>query len=150
MGKITYEVTTLLNQIFIMGRLARDPEVRHTQSGVTVCSLTLAVDRDIKDKQTGERKTDWIPVTAWRGTADLISRYLHKGDSIVVVGRLEIQEWTDKQGNKRTTPNVSAENVYFTGGRRQETAQSYQRQEHEDQQEQNFEALDDDQTELPF
>ena len=140
----------MLNQTFIMGRLARDPEVRHTQSGVTVCSFTLAVDRDIKDKQTGERKTDWIPVTAWRGTADLISRYLHKGDSIVVVGRLEIQEWTDKQGNKRTTPNVSAENVYFTGGRRQETAQSYQRQEHEDQQEQNFEKLDDDQTELPF
>lgn len=140
----------MLNQIFIMGRLARDPEVRHTQSGVTVCSFTLAVDRDIKDKQTGERKTDWIPVTAWRGTAELISRYLHKGDSIVVVGRLEIQEWTDKQGNKRTTPNVSAENVYFTEGRRQETAQSYQRQEHEDQQEQNFEALDDDQTELPF
>ena len=126
----------MLNQAFIMGRLARDPEVRHTQSGVTVCSFTLAVDRDIKDKQTGERKTDWIPVTAWRGTAELISRYLHKGDSIVVVGRLEIQEWTDKQGNKRTTPNVSAENVYFTGGRRQETAQSYQRQEHEDQQEQ--------------
>ena len=140
----------MLNQIFIMGRLARDPEVRHTQSGVTVCSFTLAVDRDIKDKQTGERKTDWIPVTAWRGTGELVSRYLHKGDSIVVVGRLEIQEWTDRQGNKRTTPNVSAENVYFTGGRRQETAQSYQRQEHEDQQEQNFEALDDDQTELPF
>lgn len=134
----------MLNQTFIMGRLARDPEVRHTQSGVTVCSLTLAVDRDIKDKQTGERKTDLIPVTAWRGTAELISRYLHKGDSIVVVGRLEIQEWTDKQGNKRTTPNVSAENVYFTGGRRHGTAQSYQ------QQEQNFEALDDDQTELPF
>lgn len=140
----------MLNQIFIMGRLARDPEVRHTQSGVTVCSFTLAVDRDIKDKQTGERKTDWIPVTAWRGTGELVSRYLHKGDSIVVVGRLEIQEWTDRQGNKRTAPNVSAENVYFTGGRRQETAQSYQQQEHEDQQEQNFEALDDDQTELPF
>ena len=140
----------MLNQIFIMGRLARDPEVRHTQSGVTVCSFTLAVDRDIKDKQTGERKTDWIPVTAWRGTADLISRYLHKGDSVVVVGRLEIQEWTDRQGNKRTTPNVSAENVYFTGGRRHETAQSYQQQEHEDQQEQNFEELNDDQTELPF
>ena len=133
----------MLNQIFIMGRLARDPEVRHTQSGVTVCSFTLAVDRDIKDKRTGERKTDWIPVTAWRGTAELISRYLHKGDSIVVVGRLEIQEWTDKQGNKRTTPNVSAENVYFTGGRRQETAQSYQQQSFQD-------LPDDDQTELPF
>ena len=140
----------MLNQIFIMGRLARDPEVRHTQSGVTVCSFTLAVDRDIKDKQTGDRKTDWIPVTAWRGTGELVSRYLHKGDSIVVVGRLEIQEWTDKQGNKRTTPNVSAENVYFTGGRRQETAQSYQQQGQEYQQEQNFEELDDDQTELPF
>lgn len=139
----------MLNQIFIMGRLARDPEVRHTQSGVTVCSFTLAVDRDIKDKQTGERKTDWIPVTAWRGTGELVSRYLHKGDSIVVVGRLEIQEWTDRQGNKRTAPNVSAENVYFTGGRRQETAQSYQQQEHEDQQEQNFEYLDDD-ADLPW
>lgn len=139
----------MLNQIFIMGRLARDPEVRHTQIGVTVCSFTLAVDRDIKDKQTGERKTDWIPVTAWRGTGELVSRYLHKGDSIVVVGRLEIQEWTDRQGNKRTTPNVSAENVYFTGGRRQETAQSYQQQEHEDQQEQNFEELDDD-ADLPW
>ena len=140
----------MLNQIFIMGRLARDPEVRHTQSGVTVCSFTLAVDRDIKDKQTGERKTDWIPVTAWRGTGELVSRYLHKGDSIVVVGRLEIQEWTDRQGNKRTTPNVSAENVYFTGVRRQETAQSSQQQGQEYQQEQNFEELDDDQTELPF
>ena len=140
----------MLNQIFLMGRAGKDPEVRQTQSGVSVCSFSLAVDRDIKDKRTGERKTDWINVTAWRGTAELVSRYLHKGDSIVVVGRLEIQEWTDRQGNKRTTPNVSAENVYFTGGRRQETAQSYQRQEHEDQQEQNFEALDDDQTELPF
>ena len=139
----------MLNQIFIMGRLARDPEVRHTQSGVTVCSLTLAVDRDIKDKQTGERKTDWINVTAWRGTAELVSRYLHKGDRAVVVGRLKIQEWTDREGNKRTTPTVNAENVYFTGGPRQESApeQSYRQ---EPPQEQNFEALDDDQTELPF
>lgn len=140
----------MLNQIFLMGRAGKDPEVRQTQSGVSVCSFSLAVDRDIKDKRTGERKTDWIKVTAWRGTAELVSRYLHKGDKVVVVGRLEIQEWTDKQGNKRTTPNVSAENVYFTGGRPQENAQSYQQQEHEDQQEQNFEALDDDQTELPF
>ena len=141
----------MLNQIFLMGRAGKDPEVRQTQSGVSVCSFSLAVDRDIKDKRTGERKTNWIPVTAWRGTAELISRYLHKGDSIVVVGRLEIQEWTDKQGIKRTTPNVSAENVYFTGGRRQETAQSYQQKEQEYQQkEQNFEELDDDQTELPF
>lgn len=139
----------MLNQIFIMGRLARDPEVRHTQSGVTVCSFTLAVDRDIKDKQTGERKTDWIPVTAWRGTAELVSRYLHKGDRAVVVGRLEIQEWTDREGNKRTTPTVNAENVYFTGGPRQESVpeQSYRQ---EPPQEQNFEELDDDQTELPF
>ena len=139
----------MLNQIFIMGRLARDPDVRHTQSGVTVCSLTLAVDRDIKDKQTGERKTDWINVTAWRGTAELVSRYLHKGDRAVVVGRLEIQEWTDREGNKRTTPTVNAENVYFTGGPRQESApeQSYRQ---EPPQEQNFEELDDDQTELPF
>lgn len=139
----------MLNQTFIMGRLARDPEVRHTQSGVTVCSFTLAVDRDIKDKQTGERKTDWIPVTAWRGTADRISRYAHKGDSIVVVGRLEIQEWTDKQGNKRTTPNVSAENVYFTGGRRQETAQN-QQQDQEYQQQEFTDLSGTDDSELPF
>ena len=105
---------------------------------------------DIKDKQTGERKTDWIPVTAWRGTADLISRYLHKGDSIVVVGRLEIQEWTDKQGNNRTTPNVSAENVYFTGGRRQETAQSSQQQDQEYQQQEFTDLSGTDDSDLPF
>ena len=145
----------MLNQIFIMGRLARDPDVRHTQSGVTVCSLTLAVDRDIKDKQTGERKTDWINVTAWRGTAELVSRYLHKGDRAVVVGRLEIQEWTDREGNKRTTPTVNAENVYFTGGPRQESApeQSYRQEPPQEQsyQQQSFQDLpDDDQTELPF
>ena len=145
----------MLNQIFIMGRLARDPEVRHTRSGVTVCSFTLAVDRDIKDKRTGERKTDWINVTAWRGTAELVSRYLHKGDKVVVVGRLEIQEWTDREGNKRTTPTVNAENVYFTGGPRQESApeQSYQQEPPQEQsyQQQSFQDLpDDDQTELPF
>lgn len=147
----------MLNQTFIMGRLARDPEVRHTQSGVTMCSFTLAVDRDIKDKQTGERKTDWIPVTAWRGTGELVSRYAHKGDSLVVVGRLEIQEWTDKQGNKRTTPNVSAENVYFTGGSRRGSTSapehSYRQDPPQEQsyQQASFQDLpDDDQTELPF
>ena len=91
----------MLNHIVIMGRLARDPELRHTQSGTAVTSFTLAVDRDFKDKNTGERTTDWIDVVAWRGTGEFVSRYFAKGRMAVVEGRLQIRDWTDKEGNKR-------------------------------------------------
>ena len=108
----------MLNRIIIMGRLARDPELRHTQTGTPVATFRLAVDRDFKDKNTGERATDWIDVVAWRGTGEFVSRYLAKGRLAVVEGRLQMREWTDKDGNRRTTAEVVAENVYFGDSRR--------------------------------
>ena len=103
----------MLNHIVIMGRLARDPELRRTQAGVPVASFRLAVDRDFRDKTTGERATDWIDVVAWRQTGEFVSRYFSKGRMAVVEGRLQIREWTDKEGNKRRTAEVVASNVYF-------------------------------------
>lgn len=103
----------MLNHIVVMGRLARDPELRQTQNGTPVASFTLAVDRDFKDKATGERATDWINVVAWRQTGEFVSRYFTKGRMAVVEGRLQIRDWTDKEGNKRQTAEVVAENVYF-------------------------------------
>ena len=108
----------MLNHIVIMGRLARDPELRHTQTGTPVATFRMAVDRDFKDKNTGERATDWIDVVAWRGTGDFVSRYLAKGRLAVVEGRLQMREWTDKEGNRRTTAEVVADNVYFADSRR--------------------------------
>lgn len=109
----------MLNHIVIMGRLTRDPELRHTQTGTAVASFTLAVDRDFKDKQTGERATDFIDVVAWRQTAELVSRYFSKGRMAVVEGRLQIRDWTDKEGNKRRSAEVIADNVYFGDSKRE-------------------------------
>ena len=108
----------MLNKIFLMGRLARDPELRRTQSGTPVVSFRLAVDRDFKDKATGERSTDWIDVVAWRQTAEFVSRYFTKGRMAVVEGRLQMRDWTDKEGNKRTSAEVVAANVYFGDSKR--------------------------------
>lgn len=108
----------MLNKIFLMGRLTRDPELRHTQSGTAVASFTLAVERDFKDKQTGEKATDFIDVVAWRGTAEFVSRFFSKGRMAVVVGSLQIRAWEDKEGNKRRTAEVVAENVYFGDSKR--------------------------------
>ena len=109
----------MLNHIVIMGRLARDPELRRTQTGVPVASFRLAVDRDFRDKNTGERATDWIDVVAWRQTGEFVSRYFTKGRMAVVEGRLQIREWTDKEGNRRTSAEVVADNVYFGDSRRE-------------------------------
>ena len=108
----------MLNHIVIMGRLARDPELRHTQSGTPVASFRLAVDRDFKDKNTGERTTDWIDVVAWRGTGEFVSRYFSKGRMAVVEGRLQIRDWTDRDGGKRRSAEVVADNVYFGDSKR--------------------------------
>ena len=108
----------MLNHIVIMGRLARDPELRRTQSGVPVASFRLAVDRDFKDKNTGERGTDWIDVVAWRATGEFVSRYFTKGRMAVVEGRLQIRDWTDKEGNKRRSAEVVADNIYFGDSKR--------------------------------
>ncbi len=108
----------MLNRIIIMGRLARDPELRRTQTGTPVASFRLAVDRDFKDKATGERSTDWIDVVAWRSTAEFVSRYFTKGRMAVVEGRLQMRDWTDKDGNKRVAAEVVADNVYFGDSKR--------------------------------
>lgn len=109
----------MLNHIVIMGRLTRDPELRHTQTGIAVASFTLAVDRDFKDKQTGERATDFIDVVAWRATGEFVSRYFAKGRMAVVEGLLQIRDWTDKEGNKRRSAEVIADNIYFGDSKRE-------------------------------
>ena len=102
----------MLNKIFLQGRMTRDVELRHTQSGTAVASFTLAVDRDFKDKD-GKRDTDFIDCVAWRSTAEFASRFFGRGRMAVVVGSLQIRAWEDKEGNKRRTAEVIAESVYF-------------------------------------
>lgn len=141
----------MLNKCFLMGRLGSDPELRHTQNGTPVASFRVAVDRDFRDKNSGERATDWIDVVAWRQTAEFVSHYFRKGRMAVVEGRIQTSSWTDKNGNRRDSLQVVADNVYFGDSQKQEGSsapeQSYRQ---EPPQEQNFEELDDDQTELPF
>lgn len=108
----------MLNKIFLMGRLVADPELRHTPSGVPVASFRLAVDRDFKDKQSGERITDFIDIVAWRQTAEFVSRYLTKGRMAVVEGRLQMRDWTDKDGKKRRNAEVLADHIYFGDSKR--------------------------------
>ena len=107
----------MLNKIIVMGRLTRDPELRRTQSGLSVTSFSVACDRDFKS-QSGEKETDFIDIVAWRSTADFVSRYFTKGRMAVVTGRLQIRNWTDKEGNKRRSAEVVADNVYFGDSKR--------------------------------
>lgn len=107
-----------MNQIVLMGRLTRDPELRHTQSNIAVASFTLAVDRGYS-KDKSERQTDFIDIVAWRGTAEFVSKYFTKGQMAAVTGRLQIRDWQDKEGNKRRSAEVVAENVYFTGSKKE-------------------------------
>jgi len=115
----------MLNRIVIMGRLTRDPELRHTQTGTAVASFSLAVDRDFKSKEGGEKVTDFIDVVAWRQTGEFVSRYFTKGRMAVVEGRLQIRDWTDKEGGKRRSAEVVADNVYFGESRKDNESGSY-------------------------
>ena len=108
----------MLNHIVIMGRLTRDPELRRTGSGIAVASFTVAVDRDFGGRDGGEKETDFIDCVAWRQTGEFVSKYFTKGRMIVVSGRLQIRSWTDKDGNKRRTAEVVADNVYFGDSKR--------------------------------
>ena len=110
----------MLNKIVLMGRLTRDPDLRRTQSGTAVASFTLAVDRDYKP-QDGERETDFIDIVAWRGTAEFVSKYFSKGRMAVVEGRLQVRDWKDKDGAKRRSTEVIADNVYFGDSKRSES-----------------------------
>ena len=108
----------MLNHIVLMGRLTRDPELRRTGSGIPVASFSLAVDRDFGSRETGEKETDFIDVVAWRNTAEFVSKYFTKGRMAVVSGRLQIRNWNDKDGNKRRSAEVVADNVYFGDSKR--------------------------------
>lgn len=149
----------MLNQIVLMGRLTRDPELRHTQSGVAVASFTIAVDRDFGSKDGGEKQTDFIDIVTWRNTAEFVSKYFAKGRMAVVSGRLQIRDWTDKDGGKRRSAEVIADNVYFGDSKKSEGGQeSYGGQSYGNSYgssykapaiESEFTELDDD-GELPF
>ena len=143
----------MLNKVFIMGRLTRDPELRRTQSGNAVASFSLAVERDFKDKDTGERTTDFIDVVAWRQTGEFVSRYFTKGRMAVVEGRLQVREWTDKDGNKRRTAEIVADQVYFGDSKRDDNqVAANQNAAYSDYSAapQTFTELRDDNGELPF
>lgn len=111
----------MLNHIVLMGRLTRDPELRRTGSGIAVASFTLAVDRDYAAQGT-ERETDFVDIVAWRSTAEFVSKYFTKGRMAVVSGRLQIRNWQDKEGNRRRSAEVVADNVYFGDSKRDAAA----------------------------
>ena len=153
----------MLNHIVLMGRLTRDPELRYTNSNVPVASFTVAVDRDFGRGENGERQTDFINVVAWRQTGEFVSKYFTKGNMIVVSGRLQIRDYTDRDGNRRTAAEVVADNVYFGESRRRDDSsepargsyaprtpspESYEQASSAARS--TFEDLSDDDGELPF
>lgn len=149
----------MLNHITIMGRMVRDPELRRTGSGTAVASFTLAVDRDFSGKDGGEKETDFIDCVAWRGTADFVSKYFTKGRMAVVSGRLQIRNWTDKEGNKRRSAEVVADNVYFGDSKKEESSGNSYGQQNSGTYggyatpatpASDFAMLDDDDAQLPF
>ena len=117
------EEMKMLNQIIIMGRLTRDPELRYTPNQVPVCSFRIACDRDFpKSKDSNEHETDFVDVVAWRGTGEFVSKYFAKGRMVIVKGRLQIRPWTDQEGNKRSTTEIVADGVYFGDSKSKEDA----------------------------
>ena len=108
----------MLNHVTVMGRLTRDPELRRTGSGIAVASFSVAVERDFGKNENGEKETDFIDCIAWRQTGEFVSKYFTKGRMIVVSGRLQVRSWTDKDGNKRKSTEVVADNCYFGDSKR--------------------------------
>ena len=140
----------MLNKIFLQGRLVADPELRHTQQGTAVASFRIAVDRDFKSKDPGASNTDFINIVAWRNTAEFVSRYFTKGRMAVVEGRLQMRDYTDKGGNKRTVAEVVANNVYFGDSKRDSESGSNASYDGETDGPPDFDELEDDDEELPF
>ncbi len=148
----------MLNHASIMGRLTRDPELRTTQSGISVASFTLAVERDYASRD-GERETDFINVVAWRHTADFVDKYFSKGRMAVVSGHIQVRSYEDKRGDKRYVTEIVAENVYFGDSKKEsgsgdngDQRRSYSKEPADEQQEigyGEFTDVDDDEN-LPF
>lgn len=133
----------MLNNVVIMGRLTRDPELRRTQSGTAVTSFTMAVDRDFKS-QSGEKETDFIDVVAWRNTGEFAAKYLAKGRMAAVEGRIQVRDWQDKDGNRRKSVEVVADNVYFADSKRDSKPQESRTVD-----DQEFDEIEDD-GDIPF
>ena len=110
----------MLNTCIVAGRMTANPEIRHTQSGVAVATFRLAVDRDFKDKHIGERGVDFIPVVCWRNTAEFVTKFFGKGQLAMVVGRLQVRDYTDSNNEKRYVTEIVAENVYFGDSKKKE------------------------------
>ena len=153
----------MLNHIVIMGRLTRDPELRRTGTGIAVASFSVAVDRDFGNRESGEKETDFIDCVAWRQTGEFVSKYFTKGSMIVVSGRLQIRSWNDKDGNKRRTAEVVADNVYFGESKRSSEGSGYTGNSYSapasnfggysapaSNSASDFAMLDDDDAQLPF
>ena len=147
----------MLNQVAIQGRLVRDPELRRTNSGKAVASFSLACDRDFKNQQTGEKEVDFIECVAWGGTAEMVEKYFYKGQMAVATGRLQLRDWTDKNGQKRRTVEILVNSVYFCGSKESGaqassganngySAPAYQAPAPAA----NFAELEDDDAQLPF
>ena len=137
----------MLNTIVIMGRLTRDPERRYTQNQTPVASFTLAVDRDFSGRDGAEKQTDFIDCVAWRSSAEFISKYFSKGRMAVVAGRLQLRDWTDKDGNKRRNAEVVADHIYFGDSKKDSGTQSAEPTAYGSQQ---FTELEDEDEDLPF
>lgn len=133
----------MLNSVIIMGRLTRDPELRRTQGGTAVTSFTMAVDRDFKS-QSGEKETDFIDVVAWRNTGEFAAKYLAKGRMAAVEGRIQVRDWQDKDGNRRKSVEVVADNVYFADSKRDSKPQESRTVD-----DQEFDEIEDD-GDFPF
>lgn len=148
-----------LNKVIIQGRLVADPELRSTPTGVSVATFRIAVDRDFKNKD-GEKEADFVTVQAWRGTAEFVSKYFQKGRMALVDGRLQMRNYTDKEGNKRTAAEVVAENIYFCDSKREEDplnglmqnmgGTSYNAESYGTQPTDSFAELSENDGELPF
>ena len=142
----------MLNRITLMGRLTRDPEIRHTSNGTTVTSFTLAVERDFKDQSSGQKVTDFIDCVAWRHVGEFVSRYFTKGRMAVVEGRLQVEAWKDANGNRRRSTKVVADSVYFGDSKNNKTTSEGNAKESDfpEEQTQEFEEVNEDDGELPF
>ena len=143
----------MLNSIAVMGRLTRDPELRHTQNGIAVASFSVACERDYADND-GKKQTDFLDVVAWRGTGEFAAKYFTKGQLIGVCGRLQQRQWTDKNGSKRVSAEILADHLYFAEGKRDKDARREYSEKYDDRdappESGDFAELEDEDGDLPF
>lgn len=139
-----------VNKVILVGNLGKDPEVRHLESGAVVANFPLATSETYKDRKTGERitQTEWHNIVIWRGLAEVAEKYLKKGSSVYVEGKLRTRSWDDKEGNKRYTTEIVADNMTMLGGKADSGAGNNNQQASSESQASPFE--DNDNGDLPF